>query len=397
MKNTRYFTLNFPGFTTSASANQSYIRLVDGDHVFYTDMSYFQKPELFKCIKLNQPLHIGARRLPDGSFWIHWLSDGKVLLEPARPTLKGKLLMFFIGILASIAAAYPTYFYFTTAWAVITFSIIAALALGVALMGLCSLVLRFAQTAHPEMRELLVKMEQARRKDFSFCQPVPLPSGRNTPPFSEDPALPERFVVEDGEIKNLYFKKWSTGSGKTHRDYHGIQFQCNVMLLSFSWQISGTRWGLHPLFYRRHPPFLAKGDRITAVYRRDNGNVQAIYNSSDGSAYLKTHPLYPGEQQMSLIYKLFYSFVLLAFLFILGLELNDMLATGWDGWKLVADSINMLALLLVCVGSIIIVLELCCLAIRQLSRRVGDWLILQRIAKRYITRAGANITLQELM
>ena len=396
MKNICYFTLNFTGFTMAASEKQSYLRLVAGGRTFYTDTRYFQDPTLFKHLKLNQPLHIGARRLPDGSFWIHWLSDGKVLLEPNRPPLKNKLLMFVIGTLVFAAAAYPTYFY-TTTWVIIVFGIIAALALGVALMGLCSLVLRFAQTAHPEMRELLVKMEQARRKDFSFCQPVPLPSGRNTPPFSEDPALPERFVVEDGEIKNLYFKKWSTGSGKTHRDYHGIQFQCDVMLLSFSWQISGTRWGLHPLFYRRHPPFLAKGDRITAVYRRDNGNVQAIYNSSDGSAYLKTHPLYPGEQQMSLIYKLFYSFVLLAFLFILGLELNDMLATGWDGWKLVADSINMLALLLVCVGSIIIVLELCCLAIRQLSRRVGDWLILQRIAKRYITRAGANITLQELM
>jgi hypothetical protein len=397
VKNTRYFTLNFTGFSTAASEKQSYLRLIAGDYIFYTDTRYFQDPALFKQLKINQPLHIGAHRLPDGSFWIHWLSDGNVLLEPARPPLKGKLLAFFIGALAFIASASPAYFYFTAVWAVIAFGVIAAIALGVALVALCGLVHRVAQTVHPDMRALWVKIEQARRGDVSFCQTVASAVRHSAPSFPDHTPLPERFSVEEGIANNLYFKKWSTGAGKTHRDYHGIAFQCGGVPLAFFWQFSGTRWGLHPIFYRCHPPFLASGDRITAVYRQDNGDVQVLCNHSDGCAYLKNHPLYPGEQQMSLIYKIFYSFALLASLFILGLELSDMLASGWDSWKFAADALDMLALLLLCVGGILIFLELCCLAIRQLSSRVGDWVMLQRITKRDIACAKANAVLQELM
>lgn len=396
MKNTRYFTLNFTGFTHAASEEQSYLRLVNGDHVFYTDTRYFQDPTLFEQLKLNQPLHIGARRLPDGSFWIHWLSDGNLLLEPARPSLKGKLMAFFIGTLAFIAAAYPAYFS-TTTWVVIVFGVIAALALVPALMGIGGLLHRFAQKIHPGMRGLMARMSLARHKDVSFCQPVPPADGGNKPSFFGDPELPQRFSIEEGEIKSLYFKKWSTGAGKTHRDYHGVLFQCNAAPLSFSWQTTGTRWGFHPLFYRYHPPFIAKGDRIAAVYRRDNRDIQALYNGSDGGAYLKAHPFYPGEQQMSLVYKVFYSIALVMFLFMFGLELNDMRASGWDVWKLAADSLDMLALLLLCIGGIIALLELCSLATRQLSSRVGDWIALQRAFKHYLGRAGADISLQELM
>lgn len=396
MKNIVYFTLNFTGFTTAASEKQSYLRLVAGDYVFYTDTRYFQDPALFKQLHINQPLHIGARRLSDGSFWIHWLSDGHVLLEPARPPLKGKLLMFFIGTLVLAAAAYPMYFS-TTTWVVIVFGIIATLALVPALMGIGGLLHRFAQKIHPGMRGLMARMSLARHGNFSFCQPVPPVVRGNMPSSAGNNPVPPRFIVEEGEIKNLYFKKWSTGSGKTRRDYHGVILQCKGAPLSFSWQMNGTWWGFHPIFYRRHPPFLAKGDRIAVVYRRDNSDIQALYNGNDGDAYLKAHPLYPGEQQMSLVYKVFYSIALVAFLFILGLQLNNMLASGWDSWKFAADALDMLALLLVCVGSIIICLELCCLAIRQLSSRAGDWLILQRITRRYIARTGANITLQELM
>ncbi|MDG1640997.1 hypothetical protein DA718_26050 [Klebsiella huaxiensis] len=396
MKNTRYFTLNFTGFTTAASEKQSYLRLVAGDHVFYTDTRYFQDPTLFEQLKLNQPLHIGARRLPDGSFWIHWLSDGNVLLEPARPSLKSKLLMFFIGTLVFAAAAYPTYFY-TTTWVVIVFGIIAALALVPALMGIGGLLHRFAQKIHPGMRGLMARMSQAQRKDVSFCQPISPAVSSHIQPFAADNPVPPHFSIEEGIIKSLYFKKWSTGAGKTHREFHGVLFQCDDAPRSFSWQISGTRWGLHPLFYRYHPPFLAKGDRILAIYRRDNGNVQVLYNGSDGGAYLKAHPFYPGEQQMSQIYKVFYSIALVMFLFMFGLELNDMRTSDWDGWKFATESLDLLSLTLLCVGGVIALLELCGLATRMLSSRVGDWLTLQRKFKRYLGRTEANTTLQELM
>lgn len=84
MKSVRYFTLNFSGFTTAASEKQGYLRLIAGEHVFYTDKRYFNDPALFDRLKINQPLHLGARRLDNGSYWIHWLSDGETLLEPSQ-------------------------------------------------------------------------------------------------------------------------------------------------------------------------------------------------------------------------------------------------------------------------------------------------------------------------
>ncbi|MBE3276280.1 hypothetical protein IMW81_30790, partial [Klebsiella pneumoniae] len=40
---------------------QGYLRLIAGDHVFYTDKRYFNDPSLFDHLTINQPLHPGAR------------------------------------------------------------------------------------------------------------------------------------------------------------------------------------------------------------------------------------------------------------------------------------------------------------------------------------------------
>lgn len=60
MKSVRYFTLNFSGFTTAACEKQGYLRLIAGDHVFYTDKRYFNDPSLFDRLTINQPLHLAS-------------------------------------------------------------------------------------------------------------------------------------------------------------------------------------------------------------------------------------------------------------------------------------------------------------------------------------------------
>ena len=55
MKSVRYFTLNFSGFTTAACEKQGYLRLIAGDHIFYTDKRYFNDPSLFDHLTINQP------------------------------------------------------------------------------------------------------------------------------------------------------------------------------------------------------------------------------------------------------------------------------------------------------------------------------------------------------
>ena len=65
MKQTHYFTVNFTGFTTAASEEQSYLRLTAGEHAFYTDKRHFKDPSLFDRLRLGQPPHIGTCRLKD--------------------------------------------------------------------------------------------------------------------------------------------------------------------------------------------------------------------------------------------------------------------------------------------------------------------------------------------
>ncbi|MED5714609.1 hypothetical protein VZ113_23730, partial [Enterobacter hormaechei] len=73
----------------------------------------------------------------------------------------------------------------------------------------------------------------------------------------------------------------------------------------------------------RQPPFLAIGDRIVVVYQRKDNDVQALYNVSDGGAFLKNHPCYPGDRQLSLVYNLVYGLELVMYLLILGMSLNN--------------------------------------------------------------------------
>ncbi len=155
-----------------------------------------------------------------------------------------------------------------------------------------------------------------------LCQPLPTTAQtlrQSAKPFTQ--ALPERYAVRTGKISNIIFKKWFAGNPT--REYHGVGIQCDTAPLAFFWQNGFANFGLHPFFYRRQPPFLAIGDRIVVVYQRKDNDVQALYNVSDGGAFLKNHPCYPGDRQMSLVYNLFYGMVLVIYLLILGMSLNN--------------------------------------------------------------------------
>ena len=99
MKSVRYFTLNYTGFTTAACEKQGYLRLIAGEHVFYTDKRYFKDPALFDRLTINQPLHLGVRRLDNGCYWIHWLSDGETLLEPSQRVTRWARPLLIISLL----------------------------------------------------------------------------------------------------------------------------------------------------------------------------------------------------------------------------------------------------------------------------------------------------------
>lgn len=148
MKSVRYFTLNFSGFTTAACEKQGYLRLIAGDHVFYTDKRYFNDPSLFDRLTINQPLHLGVRRLDNGSYWIHWLSDGETLLEPSQRVKRWARPLLSISLLTLIVALIPLMMS-TSEWGRFGFGIIAILAFIALLTGLCELLFHRALKCTP--------------------------------------------------------------------------------------------------------------------------------------------------------------------------------------------------------------------------------------------------------
>ncbi|MBN0196598.1 hypothetical protein JTL48_34835, partial [Pseudomonas aeruginosa] len=112
------------GFTTAASEEQSYLRLIAGEHAFYTDKRHFKDPSLFDRLRLGQPLHIGTCRLKDGSYWIHWLSDGETLLEPSQRVKRWARPLLIISLLTLIVALIPLVMS-TSEWGRFGFGIIA--------------------------------------------------------------------------------------------------------------------------------------------------------------------------------------------------------------------------------------------------------------------------------
>ncbi|HDU5159804.1 TPA: hypothetical protein RFU68_002523 [Klebsiella quasipneumoniae subsp. similipneumoniae] len=395
MKSVRYFTLNFSGFTTAVSEKQGYLRLIAGEHVFYTDKRYFNDPALFDRLKINQLLHLGARRLDNGSYWIHWLSDGETLLEPSQRVKRWARPLLFISLLTLIVTLIPL-LVSASEWGRFGCGIIAILAFIALLTGLYERLFHPALKRHPAMRDLLAKMAMARRRDVSFCQPLPATTQalrQSAMPFTQ--ALPERYATQADILTDTHFKKWYAGNPT--REYHGLGIQCGSLPLAFWWQAGCANFALHPVFYRRQPPFLATGDRILAVYERDSRAIHALYNASDGAAYIKNHPLYPGRRQLSLLYYLFYGLALVMYLLFLGVELVSALQSGRRVWWQVQDSLDMLSLLLLCFGGVLAVLELIGPTAWLLSHRVADWLKLRSAMRRYLRGAAPPTTLEEVM
>ncbi|WP_071608910.1 hypothetical protein [Entomohabitans teleogrylli] len=404
MKNIHYFTLHFTGFSVGASEQQNLLRLASHDRAFYTDKRFFRDPERFSRLKTGGPLHIGAHRMQDGSYWIHWLSDGATLIEQGhtREPLTNKFLLLLAGSLVCAAAVWPMFTY-QNVWLAIVCTLIALAGLMAAGIGLAMLLHRGALALHPGMRDLLNKLELARQGNYAFCQQpgtAPGAARQRLIPFLRDAVLPDRYRVVEGQVKNPHFSAWSRGSGRFQRDYHGVSFQCDGTPLSLHWQIIDFVQQLHPIFRRRHPPFIASDDHVVAVWRRSDHEVQALYNASDGGLYLKNHVLHPGDRQMALMYKLLYGFSLFLPLIVLGMELYETLTSGslalLDSWKSAAMVLDLFALSLLCVGSILVFLELAFLATRVLSSGVDDWFTLRGVIHRFTGQAGASVIIREL-
>lgn len=79
--------------------------------LFYRD-DFSDSENLLATLAAGDRVKIGAHRLQDGSYWLHWLLHGtKGRLEPDR-TLKYKLKYFALLVLgAALAGGFPAAFF----------------------------------------------------------------------------------------------------------------------------------------------------------------------------------------------------------------------------------------------------------------------------------------------
>ncbi|HCL6087989.1 TPA: hypothetical protein N2O48_003950 [Klebsiella pneumoniae] len=387
MKQTHYFTVNFTGFTTAASEEQSYLRLIAGEHAFYTDKRHFKDPSLFDRLRLGQPLHIGTCRLKDGSYWIHWLSDGHILLEPSRQPLSIKKLLRPVGLVFFVCLIILACAPWLDIFLLLCFITMLVNPFGIFSFCSCNFSLR--------LRVLNAKMQRTKQGDISFCQRLeilPATSERHPPSANNEIALPKEFALEEGVILNSYYQIWFATRVRPYFIKEGACFQLATRHSFFSARLT---WLSDALNNRCRPPFLADGDWVIAARRHGYDDLQALYNVSDGSVYLKNSPFHPGNQQMASIYKIAYGLVLIVMFFTLTIKLHDpMLNLG--SWPFYREMLTRLTGTLLPINLLLIVMEFVCMIAHPLSRRVAGRVKVHQAILRYARRQGARMTPWEL-
>ncbi|SSL81030.1 Uncharacterised protein [Klebsiella pneumoniae] len=245
------------------------------------------------------------------------------------------------------------------------------------------------------LRVLNAKMQRTKQGDISFCQRLeilPATSERHPPSANNEIALPKEFALEEGVILNSYYQIWIATRVRPYFIKEGACFQLATRHSFFSARLT---WLSNALNNRCRPPFLADGDWVIAARRHGYDDLQALYNVSDGSVYLKNSPFHPGNQQMASIYKIAYGLVLIVMFFTLTIKLHDpMLNLG--SWPFYREMLTRLTGTLLPINLLLIVMEFVRMIAHPLSRRVAGRVKVHQAILRYARRQGARMTPWEL-
>ncbi|WP_180349831.1 hypothetical protein, partial [Klebsiella pneumoniae] len=245
------------------------------------------------------------------------------------------------------------------------------------------------------LRVLNAKMQRTKQGDISFCQRLeilPATSERHPPSANNEIALPKEFALEEGVILNSYYQIWIATRVRPYFIKEGACFQLATRHSFFSARLT---WLSNALNNRCRPPFLADGDWVIAARRHGYNDLQALYNVSDGSVYLKNSPFHPRNQQMASIYKIAYGLVLIVMFFTLTIKLHDpMLNLG--SWPFYREMLTRLTGTLLPINLLLIVMEFVRMIAHPLSRRVAGRVKVHQAILRYARRQGARMTPWEL-
>lgn len=398
--NVHYFKLLFTGFTTGESKGLHYIRLIADGYVFYTDKRYFQDCSLFARLKKGETIYLGAHKLKDGTFWIHWITDGVVMLEPNlsarhyRSPLLKSLFSIVIFAISGLSVLHLD-------WPIIITIIILFFSFGLFCFQLAKLFQCIALKRHRGMQDLIEKMELAKHGEYGYCQqPDKTRYKRESSQFltSENTSLPTRYAIAHGEVQHPEFSTWTSGSGKYRRNFHGLKFQCAEHMLSLKWQVADIIVSTHPIFKRQCPPFLTENDNVAAVYQRHSNQIDVLYNITDGRIYLKRNGFCITNRMKHALYKFLYLYLPCLFLAACTVfyffDIESL--SQWDWWKYSDSMLDAIILTFWCSNIILGVVEVCSFILRHFSSHVSDWLELSKVLQQTNITAENIVEIQEL-
>ncbi|MGK0687501.1 hypothetical protein ACSFC0_19315 [Serratia marcescens] len=309
---TQFFHVTVEQCACQQTAPDNLVRLIASGQTFFFYRDDFSDSEnLLATLAAGDRVKIGAHRLRDGSYWLHWLLHGtKGRLEPDR-TLKYKLKYFALLLLLGIvlAGGFPASFFIMDredSWLTLVLFFIAIIA-GLIGIGLVLFVgSELLLIAHRGRRRLLraldrVLLGQDVTPPGSLSLKIPgiryravradaVPA---TTPLQTAPPLPNG--VEASGIETVNALSYELRDYKLPRQvqyldtYAWRQKETHFALTTRALNVPNTK--LHPVFRRQHPLFIAKGDPLQVLYCENDTvpelpTVRGIINHRDRQTYL---------------------------------------------------------------------------------------------------------------
>ncbi|MCP1104860.1 hypothetical protein M6G53_05520 [Serratia nevei] len=384
---TQFFHVTIEQCACQQTAPDNLVRLIASGQTFFFYRDDFSDSEnLLATLAPGDRVKIGAHRLRDGSYWLHWLLHAtKGRLEPDR-TLKYKLKYFVLLVLgAALASGFPAAFFIMDgddSWLTIVLFFIAIIAgligVGIVLFVGSELLL----IGHRGRRRLLRALDRVLQgQDVtppgSLSLKIPglkyraiRANAAQTPGIPTEQPLPAG--VESSQIATvdtLHYELYQTEyRQRTYSvDTYALQLQGEHYALAVrSVNVWSTR--LHPVFRRRHPLFIAQGDPLQILYRQDGALpalrlVQGIINHRDRQAYLVAGNGYCSEADLTLCARVIFALGAIMAAFMLGMLLWDSLEQrGFylDRWALAqigSELPPLLFLLLMAVSGLALMIE----------------------------------------
>ncbi|MGL5386715.1 MAG: hypothetical protein ACRDCA_12830 [Serratia sp. (in: enterobacteria)] len=374
-------------------------RILAGDKVFYTYSDQFADASVLDKLVSGDRVYIGAHRLADGSYWLHWLvSEQKGILQPqaADERHPSVLVLQMVGFVVLSALALSGFFWFSSLW----MAVILALLLCFGGWGCFSVFCQLTTNATRRTRQSLQGFERVMHGDVTLCQT----SGTPPPDSFDDERMPDEphLACIPSIATRVSARREIIGSGEYQREVVDYQFSCRAGRLTFRTAVNPMQENLNPLLLREHPFFLAANDPLTLLIARPSNAVIGIENRRDGSTYLnRPSGLAISLQRLGWLYKTlavcYLSFMLLLACF----TLNDWWHQGgmpdkWD-WLDAAETLTSLGVLgmMLCCGLMLLLEVAGWLARRDSLDAAGFVLARQKLAQ-FKRRSGKSAYLQDV-